>query len=434
MGKRTISRLLKRHLLIPALIAAVIVIASMAMNVHAAKDNGTFYLKDLYGDRMALEDAVIRGELLDGYHRTVFRIADGGVHTETQIFDQPEPSFLHRSIIGKLINGLDYTVYVTGSQYEIQYRDRSGSRFGHAKVGTGLVNRKSGNVNTFTNPLEYGLANVGDKIFFTVPTTWDYTGTNGIYALDFYPRPDQAEPSARRLASIDLNNNDPNKASGIEVLGLEAVGDKLALLLVEDNRRLIVRGYDSGDGSFIGEAAVDHFALAGRPEARQPGAVQTGRHNEGFASFADPEAMTLNLSFRRSDDTALRDHPSLTILSFDLSDGVRLIGEVKENFTDGEEDHYYGVMSVNHLGGKLYVAMTVRETEEQSGVPFEIGRPIRFMIYVYEERTLVYKGELMTDQNDDLIRVLNQSAASFGEISTTSRSSESVREGRGSAR
>lgn len=188
---------LKKHSVLIALTAAIIIIVVMSTSIYAKKDQGTFYVRDLQGSREAIEDAVISGELRDGYHQTSFRIESGLVKTNTELFDQPMYAAPNQPLTwgAKLINGVEYYISNGGPVFEVVASKRVRSAW--IPAGTATVNlpvnyqKSSLNENdndnsfTYTNHLEYGLANIGEKVYFTLPTTTDYTGNNGIYELKF---------------------------------------------------------------------------------------------------------------------------------------------------------------------------------------------------------------------------------------------------------
>jgi hypothetical protein len=87
---------------------------------------------------------------------------------------------------------------------------------------------------------------------------------------------------------------------------------------------------------------------------------------------------------------------------------------VKTSFEDGEED-FSGISHMSYRDGKLYVIKTFREPETaESRYTYDIVRPKHFYIYVYEYSKLIYKGELVTELNEDNIRTINLSPSNSG--------------------
>lgn len=415
---------LKNHAVLVALIAAIAVIGIMSGSINAKKDQGTFYLKDLQGSRQAIEDAVIGGELKDGSHRTSFRIEKGQVKTSTVLFEQTQQQTPKRFIPGnaKIMNGIEYDISNTGPLFEIVARDRRNTI--PIPIGTATVNppvhynradQKDNSV-TYTNALEYGLAKIGDNVYFTLPTTTHYIGENGIYELKFSDNwgyrgiTGDTGLKPRTVATFSLDKNKDNPNSSIEILGLEAVGSSLALIAVEDNQ-LITRAYDSISGKQLGETIVPHFYLAGRDRASSFNNPSGDTYYENYEAFSDHDQNTLNLSFSRSssaEDAVANNNK--TMFSFHLSSEMKLNETIKESFADGEEDNFSGMLAMSYRNDKLYVVKTMRsKPKDESQLQYDIVLPKRFMIYVYQASTLLYKGELMTDLNDDNIRAMNLS-------------------------
>jgi hypothetical protein len=202
-------------------------------------------------------------------------------------------------------------------------------------------------------------------------------------------------PTAEKLVELDMRGNNAEQSRGLEVLGLEAAGDRLLLIMSEDGERLIVRSYDSETGQMLGEAVVPGF--------------QTSGHSTSYMVSTDPDGQTVSLVFPRHAEQLTEGKSSFTILSFDLSDGLRLIEEVRPVFEDGSWESWISRAAVTHTGDKLVVAMTLRAAEEDnSPYPNYFVSSIRFMIYVFESGELAYRGELLTDQNDDYIYTRNR--------------------------
>ncbi|MCL6457981.1 MAG: hypothetical protein K6T85_08240 [Gorillibacterium sp.] len=421
----------RRNLAIPTLIIALIIIGIMLSKVYTDKDQQIFTIKDLQGDHSAIEDVRISGDLSDGYHRTQFTIDRGQISTNTELSDYPEQvnQIFYTPGKAKLLNGLEYELQGSITDALVIARDQksydtkgtalvrpavvfkatppptpSSSYLPNAPASDTDVNTKH---YTLSNVLEYGLAQAGDKIYYTVPTTKDWIGTNGIYELNFTEAGNgstkSAEP-ARVITTFSLDQNKGEGATGIEVLGLEAVGDKLALLIVENNQ-LIVRGFDSKSGKELGQAVIDHFAITGGTPAVSSDPSITERFSEPYGSYVDPDKSILNLSFRSS--LSSQSDFRKTIWSLDFSEGVKVINKVDTSNVDGQDDTFGVLTAISYRNGKLYVVKVLNEVKEKELIPTELIPPKRFMIYVYQKATLIYKGELVTDLNDDLIKTMN---------------------------
>jgi hypothetical protein len=407
----------KKHAAFPTLAAAIAFIIVIALNIYAKRDNGTFIMKDLIGKRDAIGDVTISGELRDGYHRTLFRLLGGKLNTSTEVFEQPKLAESYRYIPGGAKRMDDREYNVTGvSSFDITSRKRSKAGGYFIPDGTALVTPpinygwNHDNSVTYANPLEYGLAKAGGKVFFTVPVYVDSTGTSGIYELRFFDWGfasvvDREAYAPRKIADISLEANESGKPPGIEVLGMEAVGSKLALLSVEQNE-LRIRSYDSVSGKLLGEAVVPDFYLPARPGTTQPEHSDT--YYENYEAYSDSEHDMLNLSFRGSSGQQL-------ILSVGFANGVKIVNTLKTAFNDGEVDPVRSLSYISYRNDKLYVVKTLRKPRADANVPsFDLSLPLHFYIYVYGQSKLVYKAELATDLNDDSIKPIVQAATRGG--------------------
>lgn len=422
--KRSIMKKWKKHAVIPALLAAIGIISAIAFDTFKMRDDGTFYIQDLQGSRETIRDITFSGELKDGYHRTRFRIEQGEVRTRTELFKQPEYARANRYSPGapKQMGETEYEVH--GSlAFEITSREIVNGipiPAGVANVTPGIFysdSARQDNSSRYTNPLEYGLAKVGDRVFFTVPVSADFQGASGIYELNFYEWgrvPTEEKPVPRKIAEIGLEANQSGQGSGLEILGMEAVGSKLAVLIAEDNR-LKIRGFDSESGEQLGEAVIPEFRLVGRTgdqQTEQAEAKNLEVYHETYTAFVDPERNILNLSFNASPSEP--GELKRMLVSFDFSDGVRMVNKLQWTIEDGDEDNFSGMMSMGYRDGKLYVLKTLRERDDQERYAYDILRPKRFLIYAFEGSELIYKGELKTDLNDDIIRAMNLAPARGG--------------------
>lgn len=399
--------------------------------IASAKNGAVFDWIDLQGDRRALAGVTISGQLRDGYHSTHFALTDGVLSTEVELYDGPAPPLEQAFLPGKKKEfepGHRFearrSMFGGALDFDITYEDLSrlpkSITYQRALVRTDLqfhrnaYRRGNGNSEgyTFTNDVNYGIAQAAGRIYFTVPTTKHYTGTNGIYEItEFIERAVNQEdvPVARERVTFSLDKNQEfvegdgseGTMSGIEVLGLEGVADQLALLLVEDDM-LIIRGYDAVSGEMVGEAIIDDFILTGR--GAQDVYPHATAHHESYTAYSDHEAGVLNVYFSRVPEQpdAYRE---LLMFSIDFSNGAELVDEMVLQYARDEIDRIEGVFLHAYRNGKTYIVRTLRESAENSSTPFEIARPVRFIVDVYEAGRHLYQGELITDRNDDFIHV-----------------------------
>ncbi|RED55015.1 hypothetical protein [Cohnella phaseoli] len=408
---------IRKHVALPALVLAIAVLAILGLIVYGAKDKGKFEFIDLIGSREAIRDVALVGELSDGMHSTSFRIDGGRLHTDTKLFDQARniPAYLYYpGSVGPFgavrFGRMEYNIENRSTEHTIYSRVMTDKGYsvpeGAAEVKPSVVYRPASasdeNANfRWTNPLEYGLAQIGDRVFYTLPVTTDYTGMNAIYELKFYDwgfRPQDMKPfESRKLVELPLTANEPG-GTGIEILGLKAVGDKLALLSVEAGY-LHIRSFDSDSGKLLGEADLSKS---------DPSINWQAAYSERYEAYVDAQRALLTVSFRGVSQDA-EERPHTAVLSFDFSNGIELVDWSNLSFEGNEENNYGGVSLLGYRNGRVIAVRSYREPEsEQERGVFDILRPQHLYLYVFEHAKLIYKGELATDKNDDRIRAFNR--------------------------
>lgn len=407
----------RKHAALPAAVLAVAIIAAIFVRLYGLKDRETIELHHLSGDPSVLADLVIDGAVSDSYHRTAFTIENGVLRKQTELYEEPFYVQNVRYSPGARLKRDDreYEVhpsFLSGTDFDIvyyEYRNRRHVGGGTAKIDTGLAYASSNDYYTLTNAQEYGLAFVGDRIFYAPPTTLDYKGTSGIYEVTkFHARSrlsieQPPEQESRLLAELDLNGNSAERREGIEILGLEAAGDKLALVVLLDGK-LAVRGYHSDSGQMIGEVRLEE-KVWGPEIADAPGDSETEetsseeRYYQGYAASADDDIGVLNLKFRSSLTT--NEKRRMMVVSVALSDdGLRLLNKAK--LCRGDEE--YGDAQYSYRNGKLYEAEIVYERNADQYVAYDALKPKRLLLRAYEGERLVYEGEIGTDVNDDNVQ------------------------------
>lgn len=396
---------LKRHGALPLIALALVCIVWTAVHTYGLREREAVTLRDLSGSREALAGSVVSGLLEDGYHRTAFRIQGGRESAETKVFAQPhwrEQYAKPAGAPGGTDDGPRYSIQNTLSTYKIMSQRWQGASLfpaGYTEVAPPIVYHDPegrSDVVTLANEPEYGLALIGDRAYFTVPASAYFTGKSGIYELQFFDLWYQVKPGnktfpVRKLAEIDLDGNDTARGRGIEVLGLEATGGRLALLTVERGS-LIVRSYDPDSGAMLGETAVPGFGLSGRDN----GAGSAADYREPYEAYPDAARGLLTLSFDHASDVSKR-----TVFVFDLSDGVKLTQRFELGMSDGERDNDGPVSAMNYRDGKLYAVKSWREPRDIDGVPGLPPQRKHVYVYVYGGSGLLYKGELESGLGDD---------------------------------
>lgn len=401
----------KRHAAIPLALLSAAILATVLLVIAGAKNNGTVELIDLAGDRSALDGIVIEGMIYDGYHEMEFRLTDGRATKQTTVYDKSRYVAMPFTPGAPLPSGDRFyelwPSFATDMDYEIRSfrRDRNGFRgsfIGTALVDTSLKYNGSGDGYTHTNYQEKGLALIGDRVFFAPPTTRDYTGTSGIYEVILFNErtgmqsPDSEQPETKLLTKLDLEGNSRDDIKGLEILGLEAVEGKLALISLIDGQ-IVIRGYDADSGDLLGETTLDAFVNT------TPGAaghrLEGETYAENYEAFADDDTGMLTLKFTNSQSTSENTH--LLIASFSFRDGVTLLHEQKLSY-DGRDGFLHGESNRFSLrNDKLYAIMMLRRQPADMNVLYDSLRERIVIVEVYESGQLTYRGTLDLDLNDD---------------------------------
>ncbi|TCN01232.1 hypothetical protein EV294_101685 [Paenibacillus sp. BK033] len=379
-----IVRKLSRHLAIPAAVIAILLIGIFAWLNHAHQNAGTLYLKDRFGDRSAINPISISGDISDQYASTTFEINDGQLSVHTELYDPPLLLPDHYKYVNggkKRIDNLEYEVHGEGAFY-VMYYDKNllnAKNNGQSSlVYTNIVNADSDS--KYSNSLEYGLAKLGDHLYFTVPTTAENTGTNGIYELSF-----AKDGTTRTVAEFSLDQN--KEGASLAVLGLAAAGGKLALILKEHGH-VVVRGYDPESGKMLGSIMLD---------------PSSSMYSDQYEAYSND--MVLNLVFQNNSVQTEHTFYHKTVWSIDFQYGMQLVDTTNLDYASTRKDYYRSRMNMQYLGGRLYLVYTFTEPRPEDR--FDSFLPIHLMIRVYKANRLLYEGELVSDLNDDLVNTFN---------------------------
>lgn len=411
---------IRRHAALPLVCIAVFVIAAILIGVRGSKEGGTYMVKHLLGDSAVLDDVIISGAIVDANHNTGFTWQGSKVDTNTTVYSHAQnewryrysDSFYHKigeyyySTMPSGFNPHDF--YITRQQFNNNRYVNQQSAL--AIIPIDLMNNNGSNTFELTNNITYGLAEVNDELFFTAVTTNRYKGTNGIYKLHFDSDNNYVTPAERKrstaIMTYSLDYNMDGTSPSISVLGLEAVGDKLALILVKGNK-LVIEGYNT-EGKALGEVEVADFLMTGTGHDEAGDAVH---YYESYEAYSQADNEKLSLSLRGSNKQRL-------VVSVDFSgEGVKLADittiKAEEAALVEDADYEHGARFITFKHGKLYYISVFRQVDEYDTSYLNFMKQIRFLLSVYEQGSLVYQGELLTDVNDDLIRTKQRNLMDF---------------------
>jgi len=400
-----IKTCIQKHSALPLLFIAIAIFLGTGIYIYTAKEGATFQVNHIEGDPSILNHVHISGQLIDGYHKTSFEWQGSAAAAHTTINKKVQmPALYSYFRMGmKKMNDLEFSVSGTpfSREYIITLREKNNNKMTRYEVAEVTVPTRLYSMDTvYTNPLEYGITLIGDDVYWTLVTTKQYGGSNGIYKLAFKSTSyySGSYPESSAITTFPLKEEGADDSAGVDVLGMEAVGDKLVLLLVKNNE-LHIQAYNIY-GKRLGEAVMPDFQLVGQ---NTEGKKQ--RYYEGYEAFVHAEENQIILSFNSSPST------DKTFITVDFSQTAEIV-DVTRLTVDSEgiredTDYGYGVRDALYYDGTLYYVTSLREIEDESLSYIEPRLPKRLVIHAYQRERLVYKGELNTDINDDSIKWKN---------------------------
>jgi hypothetical protein len=282
----------------------------------------------------------------------------------------------------------DITLKGDAGEFEFSktYRIDPSNPEAHEKLNSNTVEVGS-NIHLYRSSTRYahGLVQMDGTIYFTVITTHQYSGTNGIYAIEkfstiwesMYSGQNKTTGNARTVTTFSLN--DHNTA----VLGLEAVDGKLVLIMSIDNV-LTLRAYDPLDGRLIGELAITE--------------INNAETLEDYREYIDGSILIL----------AFKD----TIVSVEIGDDIELRHWV-QGIDHKNEYLYISINKVYDVNDRLYVFSNVNRRDEGE-YSYQELRPKHFMLHVFSANDLLYIGEFINDSDEDYEADRHRSFNSFG--------------------
>jgi len=451
---------IKRNLPLILLIVASVIILSSFTYAFVKKDNITFYLKDIKGDRSALNDIIITGVLQDRFHGQYFEIKEGKVHHRFKYYDNSsdfiedydnyfggirsgdlvywfqnsyeiapdadtKTTISKRNTYGELVieeRTISTNKVEVITKIKVMHKDSmknidkdsfsidtgiiiEGNGFEHEisetveklPDGTEYTVSRSSAIKKLPingNNLSNCMALMDNKLYFVVPTTKKCSGENGIFVVDeFEPwwmvsfdenGKERKLGKGRKIVKLDLSKQN------IDILGLETVNEQLVLVMMVDNI-LTLKTYDR-EGNFIDEIYFEDIDLA----------IGGGQAPLTYESFVNENI--LNLSINTGSYGAAQPQ---ALISVEIGDNIREKQIVQNPDFINESTQHYNIYT---KGNKLYIVTNVQRLTESG-----ILRPQRFIIMVYENAELLYKGELVTDADEDLeIERLKSQSDSFG--------------------
>ena len=169
------------------------------------------------------------------------------------------------------------------------------------------------------------------------------------------------------------------------------MNDQLMLVMMVDNI-LTLRTYDK-EGNFIDEIYFEDIDMHINDNSQIP---------LGYESFINENILNLSLNTGSHGSAQTQ-----AFVSVEIGDKIKERHKIQNPDFINEITQHYNIYT---KGNKLYIVTNVQRLTESS-----ILRPRRFIIMVYENAELLYKGELVTDADEDFeIERLKDQTGSFG--------------------
>jgi len=351
-----------------------------------------------------MDGITISGTIIDANHKTSFTWQDAQVESETEVYSNRQKDKVYRYFRGLFRPINDYYYYVYNFPDRGFFIERGTLTDGNWKTLDTVVLdipvkrlvQENNNVWEFSIENTYGLTEAEGDVYFTLTSPPKYKGMNGIYRLNF----DQWEQETEPIMTFNLNNTSVEEETGTAVLGLESVNDILALILVKDNA-LVIEGYQT-NGAKLGEIVLSPFIFE-HINAEFADEDTLARYEVRYEAYSQEETGVLSLSFNS-------DQSHRTIVTLQRSEDELKLIDITEITKEDDllrehGDNEHGERFITYKDGRLYYVGVFHEYIDKEGYALDNMSPIRLLIRVYEQGNIVYTDELLTDVNDDLLRV-----------------------------
>lgn len=408
---------LKRHAALPLAVIVSLTIVLIISEIYGAKEAGTYEIKHWHGNAAVLEEITVSGSIVDYYHKTHFQWQANDVSIHTDINQYPTIERRYQYTIDHRSGNYYYHAYEPsfGTEYAVRryLYDQDKGRVEHTDYATVNVSlQRKYNVASldsplYVNPMHYGLAEIDDDIYYTIVASQHFSGSNGIYKLSFLPQGSRQlpymQPPDEPIIEYDMNNS-------IDVLGLEAVGDKLALITLQEDQ-LVITAYQV-TGEELGSVSAAPIIISNNITENDRDKLY---YYPQYESYVNADNDLLSLSFLTKDQTR-----KVINISFAGSPRIEAVTEIDTVINSEtkryveEQDYEFGSRFMTHKDGKLYYASVYRQMNEDESRITASFKPAHFILSVYEHGQLLYRGELVTNMNDDLIRLQHRNMMNYG--------------------
>jgi hypothetical protein len=438
------------------LLLCLIIMTAAFIGFQNASDNGTLYIADIKGDRSVLDDVVISGVLQDRSHGIDFEMRNHKVIQNFSFYESNEAAAVEMSqpVMGNVLveDGINYSYNLdyavsphanteisiqkgigeNGQKYEektitadmvdvfitmkaIGYQGKK-HRWDEIRFSPGTyiksdkksfkktervyysetgntMSQSASSVELLQNRRGIDISNnafvmMDGSFYFTLLSTPDFKGTSGIFKIEEFSRSwmpgegDRAQyGKIKTVAAFSLDDKN------MTILGLKAVNNQLVLILLEDGM-LKLRSYDAESGKMLDELEVTSL-----PD------TELGDY---YQSFIQDDRLNLGIS-KVLDQNSGETETSTLLISTRINDEITLLHLAEDLDLEKDELLPYHMDQMYEVNGKLFVFAYVKPGEEQRQYSYEVLEQKRYLMFVYQDGKLLYKGELVNDSDEDYV-------------------------------
>lgn len=361
----------------------MIAIVLIGIRVQSLGNESTVYIQTIEGDSSVLEDVIISGLIQDKYHGLQFSLEEDRVEKKKEIYTH----FLN--IRSK--NELDESIEKIVTFENGEYIDGFGIQKlrGYENIGV-LLMGSLGNVNYplsaktkedggyYPRFMDNNYTVLNNELYFTITETLYLTGQNGIFKIENYHKEgSDVELDIKEVVTMPIDHK-----QDVNIIGITNLNNCIIVLEMTKDK-LVVKAFDPNTGELVG---------------KETGAFgDSSDHSYFRPSYRIYKAGNiLNVYFHKRIGL---EEVGGDILTFKVNDGIELVNAtVIDNTNEDFEMHRPDSLdNVYYVNDKLFVFQKMGYLEDY------YDRIFNYFLYVYEDNQLLYKGELKTDINDDLV-------------------------------
>lgn len=427
----------------------------LSSNLH---DN-PFTLETIYGDERALEGITFNGYLSDMYHNQYFTLENGELSSQFNYYDTGDDLLTYEPLFASnlIVDDKEYSYFYNfeNSSENIYYTDPIPSKYSSNTLEESMFsdevclkisvstrmrdylsmsedidfmpslilksatpifefyrpiyeddNSTSHNPSNFhdrcevdcalLNSTSSALTYLDGYTYFTIPTTPDFSGENGIYRIDQYNSFGRlSDPNLQKITPLMTFSLDEHN---LDIIGIEGLNKQIILILVE-NGIFTLKSYDTSTGKLISTLAL--------PELDYSTFIyDSGYEKERFKyqSFINGDNLTLCF---------LTHANNLNLINLKVSDDLVLDASIPNLELSPNETLLTTALAVYYKDNKLFISTPLSEglyptalaTPDYWNLSSTYSEKVGVFVYDTVSQSLVYKGYIHSDMANDYINL-----------------------------